>query len=187
MISCLKYAFDQKTDIILMQKSWIENNEIIIFHFVYDQIMSDRSVKMIDQNKKFKIMTFVLKKSTLKITFRSNITNDSNIQILHITDIDIENCMIYNIYNEKNQLSSTSNEYTVDRSLIKIELSSNSIICGDFNAHHAWWNFRIFFLLKQILWLIDWIKINVNWWIFRTKSFFQNNASWKTIKIERQR
>ena len=99
--------------------------------------MSDRSAEMIDQNKKFKIMTFVLKKSALKITFRFDITNDSNIQILHITNIDIENCMIYNIYNEKNQLSSTSNEYTVDRSLIKIELSSNSIICGDFNAHHA--------------------------------------------------
>ena len=99
--------------------------------------MSDRLVEMIDQNKKSKIMTFVLKKSALKITFRSDITNDSDIQVLHITNIDIENCMIYNIYNEKNQLSSTSNKYTVDRSLIKIELSSNSIICGDFNAHHA--------------------------------------------------
>ena len=137
IISCLKYAFDQKTDIILMQKSWIKNNKIIIFHFGYDLIMFNRSVKMIDQNKKFKIMTFVLKKSTLKITLRSDITNDSDIQVLHITNIDIENCMIYNIYNEKNQLSSTSNEYTVDRSLIKIELSSNSIICDDFNAHHA--------------------------------------------------
>ena len=99
--------------------------------------MSNRSVEMINQNKKSKIMTFVLKKSALKITFRSDITNNSNIQILHITDIDIENCMIYNIYDKKNQLSSTSNEYTVDRSLIKIELSSNSIICDDFNAHHA--------------------------------------------------
>ena len=99
--------------------------------------MSDKSVEMIDQTKKFKIMTFVLKKSTLKITFKLDITNNSNIQILHITNIDIENCMIYNIYNEKNQLSSTSNEYTVDRSLTKIELSSNSIICDDFNAHHA--------------------------------------------------
>ena len=79
MISCLKYAFDQKTDIILMQKSWIENNEIIIFYFAYDQIMSDKSVEMIDQNKKFKIMTFVLKKSALKITFKFNITNDLNI------------------------------------------------------------------------------------------------------------
>ena len=99
--------------------------------------MSDKSVKMIDQNKKLKIMTFVLKKSALKITFRFNITNDSDIQVLHITNIDIENCMIYNIYNEKNQLSSTSNEYTIDQSLIKIELSSNSIICDDFNAYHA--------------------------------------------------
>ena len=59
--------------------------------------MPDRSVKMIDQNKKLKIMTFVLKKSALKITSRPDIINDPDIQILHITNIDIENCMIYNI------------------------------------------------------------------------------------------
>ena len=73
-----------------------------IIGFAYDQIMSDISAEMIDQNKKFKIMIFVLKKSTLKITFKSDISNDSNFQILHITDIDIDDCMIINIYNEKN-------------------------------------------------------------------------------------
>ena len=62
MISCLKYAFDQKIDIIFMQESWIEKNEIIIFHFAYDWIMSDISAEMIDQNKKSKIMIFCFKK-----------------------------------------------------------------------------------------------------------------------------
>ena len=98
--------------------------------------MSDISAKMIDQNKKFKIMIFVLKKSTLKITFKSDISNDSNVQILHITNIDIDDCMIINIYNEKNQLS-TSNEYTIERSLTKIQLSTNSIIYDNFNAYYA--------------------------------------------------
>ena len=98
--------------------------------------MPDISAEMIDQNKKFRTMTFVSKKSTLKITFRSDISNDSNFQVLHITDIDIDDCMIINIYNEKNQLS-TSNKYIIERVLTKIELSANSIICDDFNAHHA--------------------------------------------------
>ena len=158
MISYLKYAFDQKTEIILMQKSWIENNEITIFHFVYDRIMFSISAEMIDQNKKFKIIIFVSKKSTLKITSKSDISNDSNFQILHITNIDIDDCMIINIYNEKNQLS-TSNEYTIERILTKIELSTNSIICDDFNAHHAWWNFRIFFSIRANS-LIDWLIKN---------------------------
>ena len=136
MISCLEYAFNQKIDIIIMQESWIEKKDIIIFHFAYDRIMPNTSTEMIDQNKKFKIMTFVLKKSALKITFRFDILNDSDVQVLHITNIDIDDCMIINIYNEKNQLS-TSNEYTIERSLTKIELSANSIICDDFNAHHA--------------------------------------------------
>ena len=98
--------------------------------------MSSTSTEMIDQNKKFKIMIFILKKSALKITSRFDISNDSDIQILHITNIDIDDCIIINLYNEKNQLL-TSNEYTIERSLTKIELSTNSIICGDFNAHHA--------------------------------------------------
>ena len=94
------------------------------------------SAEMIDQNKKFKIMIFVSKKSTLKITFKSDISNNSDFQILHITDIDIDDCMIINIYNEKNQFS-TSNKYTIERILKKIELSTNLIICDDFNAYHA--------------------------------------------------
>ena len=75
--------------------------------------MSDISVKMIDQNKKSKIMIFVLKKTTLKITPRLDILNDSDIQVLHITNIDIDDCMIFNIYNKKNQLS-TFNKYTTN-------------------------------------------------------------------------
>ena len=98
--------------------------------------MFDTSTEMIDENIKFRTMIFISKKSTLKITFRFDISNDSNVQILHITNIDIDDCMIINIYNEKNQLS-TSNEYTIERSLTKIELSANSIICDDFNAYHA--------------------------------------------------
>ena len=98
--------------------------------------MPSISAEMIDQNKKPRTMTFVSKKSTLKITPRPDISNDSDLQVLHITGIDIDDCMIINIYNEKNQLSA-SNEFTIERVLTKIELSKNSIICGDFNAHHA--------------------------------------------------
>ena len=158
MISCLKYAFNQKIDIIFMQKLWIEKNDIIIFHSAYNRITFNTSAEMIDQNKKFKIMIFVLKKSTLKITFRSDISNDSDIQILHITNIDIDDCIIINLYNEKNQFL-TSNEYTIERLLTKIELLTNSIICDDFNAHHAWWNFRIFFSIRANS-LIDWLTKN---------------------------
>ena len=81
-------------------------------------------------------MIFILKKSTLKISFKFDILNDSNVQILHIINIDINDCMIINIYNEKNQLL-TSNKYTIERSLTKIELSTNLIICDDFNVYHV--------------------------------------------------
>ena len=98
--------------------------------------MSSTSAEMIDQNKKFKIIIFVLKKSTLKITFKSDISNNLHVQILHIINIDIDDCMIINIYNEKNQFS-TSNKYTIERLLTKTELSTNLILCDDFNVYHA--------------------------------------------------
>ena len=162
MISCLKYAFDQKTDIILMQKSWIENNEIIIFHFAYDQIMPSISAEMIDQNKKFRIMIFVSKKSILKITFKFDILNDSDFQILHITNIDIDNCMIINIYNEKNQFS-TSNEYTIERILTKLNYQQFQLFVIIL-THIMYDEISAFsFQFEQIHWLIDWLKINVNW------------------------
>ena len=66
--------------------------------------------------------------------------------------------MIINIYNEKNQLSIT-NKYIIERSLTKIELSANLIICDDFNAYHAWWNFRILFSIWTNS-LIDWLIKN---------------------------
>ena len=37
MILCLKYAFNQKTIIILMQEPWIKDNKITIFYFAYDR------------------------------------------------------------------------------------------------------------------------------------------------------
>ena len=78
MISCLEYALIQNSDIILMQESWIETNQISIFHFSFDRIIFYISFDLIDEIK-FKIMAFISKKSKFQITFKSDISNDSNI------------------------------------------------------------------------------------------------------------
>jgi hypothetical protein len=71
----------------------------------------------------------------------------------HIKDI-IEDFTMFNVYNEKNQKSS-SNEYTIERKLRTIDLTKNNIICDDFNAHHQWWNSRITSSIRANA-LIDW-------------------------------
>ena len=37
----------------------------------------------------------------------------------------------------------TSSSYTIKRSLQDLQLSKETLIVGDFNAHHSWWNSSI--------------------------------------------
>ena len=82
-------------------------------------------------------MTFISKNSNTSCTSKYDISNDSNIQILNISS-NVENFMIFNIYNEKNQKE--DQEYTIERKLIFLNIFEKAIICEDFNAHHSWWN-----------------------------------------------
>ena len=107
---------------------------------------------------------------------------------MHIINIDIDDCMIINIYNEKNQLS-ISNKYTIKRTLTEIKLLTNSIICNDFNAHHAWWNFKNFFSSWTSL-LIDWLTKNqceliniLNEIIFSKQCIKKNVQNWMLTLI----
>ena len=104
MQTILDYAV-KNADIILIQESWIENNNISISHPAFIKIVwTERTVKA-------RIMTFISKKANLNCTPRYDISNDSDIQMLEITS-NIENFMIFNIYNEKSQ--DENQEYTIE-------------------------------------------------------------------------
>jgi hypothetical protein len=151
MISCLKYDLKKKINIICIQESWIEANQIIISHSTYNRILSDQK-----ESHKQRVMTFVFKSFKFSITSRSNLCTNTNIQILNISETNIENFTIVNVYNEKSQ-KSNSDEYTIERKLKTIELTKNSFVCDDFNAHHQWWNSRIASLIRANA-LIDWLN-----------------------------
>ena len=55
--------------------------------------------------------------------------------------LNVENFMIFNIYNEKFQ--DEDQKYTVKRKLTTIDISKKAIICEDFNVHHSCWNLKI--------------------------------------------
>ncbi len=71
---------------------------------------------MSEQKKthKQRIMTFVFKSFKFSITSRSNLYSNTNIQILNISETNIEDFTILNVYNEKNK-KSNSDEYTIER------------------------------------------------------------------------
>jgi len=65
------------------------------------------------------------------------LTSDSDIIIIDISSSNINTFQIINIYNEKSlDLDSDQSNYTVKRSLQHIQLSTETLIAGDFNAHH---------------------------------------------------
>ena len=98
MQKILKYAV-KKTNIVLSQESWIENDNISISHSAFTKIAFNNDNQV---NFKACIMTFISKNSNMNYTSRYNISNDSNIQMLDILS-SVKNFMIFNIYNEKNQ------------------------------------------------------------------------------------
>ena len=94
-----------------------------------------------------RVAAFVAKNSIINIIYtpRLDILADPD-QILNITASGLQNTVIFNVYNEKSQHHSdqnTVNQYTVERKLMHLALPSRAIVCGDFNAHHPWWNSRI--------------------------------------------
>ena len=80
-------------------------------------------------------MTFISKNSNINCTSRYDISNDSNIQMLDLSS-NVENFMIFNIYNEKNR--EENQKYTIERKLIVLDIFEKVIICENFNTHYSW-------------------------------------------------
>jgi hypothetical protein len=109
MISCLEYELKKKINIICIQESWIDSNQIIISHSTFNRILLEQK----DTHRQSVVM-FVSKTFKFSVTSRSNLCSDTNIQILNISRTNIENLIILNVYNEKCQ-KSNSDEYTIER------------------------------------------------------------------------
>ena len=103
-------------------------------------------------------MAFITKRNTVDMTVtpRPEICQDSDVQVLDISINDLPNLLIFNVYNEK-QIGSENHKYTVERKLSTVELPARAIICGDFNAHHSWWNSRVNNPVKADA-LVQWLK-----------------------------
>jgi endonuclease/exonuclease/phosphatase (EEP) superfamily protein YafD len=138
MYSVLETAKESATDFVLIQEPWIAINENMIYtisHPTYDCILPN-----IVNNIRPRVAIYAKKQSVYKFCQRTDLTADSDIIIIDVSDQNIESFQIINIYNEKSLDSdsdSSSNSYTVERSLQNIQLSKETLVAGDFNAHHS--------------------------------------------------
>ena len=97
------------------------------------------------QNVRSRAMIFARKQSRYQFCLRSDLYSNSNLLIINITDKIkkfLKTIQIINIYNKK-LLKENETKRIIERCLHNITSYKYSIICGDLNAHHSWWNSRI--------------------------------------------
>ena len=99
MHSCLNSATNN-ADIILFQESWIaKDNKTTISHPSFTSLISLSNLDI-----RSKTMIFVSKtRQDIVCTPRSDLSKDSDLQILSISADGISNILLLNIYNEKSQ------------------------------------------------------------------------------------
>ena len=138
MTSALQIAYEQKTDFVLMQEISINmelNLNTVVSHSAYYCILSEVN------ELRPRVAIYARKRSRFQAVARYDIISDNDILIIDIIDSkkELETIQLVNIYNEKS-LRENDNRWTIERCLLKYTPQKYSIITGDFNAHHVWWN-----------------------------------------------
>ena len=130
MATCLEIGLESNIDFILFQEPFIYNSNTIS-HPAYINILPENCPRP-------RVAIFQAKRSifNFELSYSSN-----DILIINIL-IDNKKIQLINIYNEK-EIGTENSLYTIERELIKIKPEKYSIIAGDFNAHHSWWNKKI--------------------------------------------
>ncbi len=156
MHACMKFA-KNKTDIVILQESWMKDENITISH------SSFICIKLNVQNTFVRVLIFVAKNAKkFTYTLRSDIVNSEDMQAISIANNKIQKrILLFNIYNEKSQNAYYEQLYMIERELAKVMLNSEQkvIIIEDFNAHHSWWNAKISNTIRTKA-LINWVNLH---------------------------
>ena len=136
MITCLEIGIELGTDFILFQEPWVaQDNSYTISHPSYNAILPEQP----PANKVHpRVTIFHRKLSKFQFCQRTDLNSDSDLLIIDILGSQIPDLQLINIYNEKSLKEPP--EWTVERALSCLVPSQNTLIGGDFNAHHSWWN-----------------------------------------------
>ena len=156
--SALQAAVEAKADIILVQEPWFFGpktrpewiNLTSVAHSSYTQILPNHWPQFRPRTLTYVSRTF---KPSVSLARESPI--DTDIQILQITEGE-ETLEIINIYNQSDQ--GNSGQKTAERCLYTQDIHTNTILCGDFNSHHPWWNPRVEDPDKEAQQLVEWIE-----------------------------
>src|SRR5215469_15765302 len=144
MATCLEIGLELGTDFILFQEPYIRDSTTIshpAYNVILPSSLSLSSSSSSSSSIRPQVAIFHRKLSRFgycQLDDRSS----PDLLVIDILGSRIPNLQLINIYNEKS-LEPGIDEYTIERALANLVPSKNSILGGDFNAHHPWWNSTI--------------------------------------------
>jgi hypothetical protein len=140
MVSCLETGIDLGIDFILFQEPYIRNGTTIS-HPSFNIILPNSSSNSNSSSLRPRVAIYHRKLSRFQFCQRDDLST-SDLLVIDILGSQVPDLQLINIYNEKS-LESEDNSYTIKRALVNITPSRNTILGGDFNAYHPWWNSTI--------------------------------------------
>src|SRR5271156_200001 len=149
MVTCLEIGLELGTDFILFQEPYIRDGNTIS-HPSFNVILPNSSSTI-----RPRVAIFHRKLSRLQYCQRDDLSS-SDLLVIDILGSQTPDLQLINIYNERS-LEPGIEEYTIERALINLIPSKNTILGGDFNAHHSWWNSTISSPTRTYA-LIQWLK-----------------------------
>ena len=155
--NALEIAVEHQTDIILIQEPWFHEKELEDWskeastaHPGFTQILPN-TVK--DQRPR--TIAYISRNFAPSVSLASSSPPDGDMQILEVNDSG-GLIHIINIYNQIGQ--GTDIRRTFQRSLEHTQLHQSTVIAGDFNSHHPWWNPRIKTPSTDAELIVDWFE-----------------------------
>jgi endonuclease/exonuclease/phosphatase (EEP) superfamily protein YafD len=132
--SALQLALELKVDLLLVQEPWILKDDSItrsINHPSFTQILPKFG------EWRPRTLAYASKGYKPIVSLSPNSPQDPDLLVIDIKT-KTSKLQVLNIYNEKDQAK--EGPRTLERCLFHRELEPNSILLGDFNTHHPWWD-----------------------------------------------
>jgi hypothetical protein len=157
--SALQTAIELKIDILLVQEPWITTSttstgtkDFTTARSVNHQSFVQILPKHLDLRPR--TLVYVLRSNTSILASLAT-TSPEDPDVLVVDILEGQNkVQLVNIYNQDNYLQ----QKTTDRWLYSYRLQPDSIIAGDFNTHHPWWDPLTTTTSSNAELLVDWIE-----------------------------
>ena len=161
--SALQLVIELKVDLILVQEPWLIPRNLDQDLGPAQDYTSTRSIshpsftQILPPTRSVRPRTMAYASRTLKPTVSLANSPDSDLLILDIQEGSYT-LQVLNIYNETSQTLGIESK-TIARALTPIVLQQHSIVLGDFNTHHPWWD-PLAACSPDADRLVDWIDQN---------------------------